>query len=124
VGREITITTGAISTKGEFFDTPTADVIWQALPFEASFNFWGDEIYFTIPVSLGLEKNAQEVVEKGDLGYWPSGHAFCIFFGPTPNSKGKEIRPASKVNIFGKIKGDPEVFKEAFSCERIRVERS
>ena len=124
MARGITITAGAVSAEGELFDTPTADAIWQALPFEASFDFWGDEIYFTVPVSLSLEKDAQETVKKGDLGYWPSGPAFCIFFGPTPMSKGSEIRPASRVNVFGRIKGEPEVFKKASSRERIRVERS
>jgi hypothetical protein len=124
MARGITITAGAVSAEGELFDTPTADAIWQALPFEASFDFWGDEIYFTVPVSLSLEKDALETVKKGDLGYWPSGPAFCIFFGPTPMSKGSEIRPASRVNVFGRIKGDPAVFKKAFSRERIRVERS
>jgi hypothetical protein len=122
--REIAIVVGAISAQGKLFDTPTADAVWQALPFESSFDFWGDEIYFTVPVSLGLEENAQEIVDKGDLGYWPSGPSFCIFFGPTPISKGKEIRPASKVNVFGRIKSDPEVFKKASSRERIRVDRS
>jgi hypothetical protein len=122
--REITITVGAVSARGELFDTPTADAVWQALPFEASFDFWGNEIYFAIPVSLGLERDARETVEKGDFGYWPTGPAFCIFFGPTPISKSGEIRPAGKVNVFGRIKGAPEVFKKASSHERIRVERS
>lgn len=122
--RKVTIIAGTVSAQGELFDTPTADAIWQALPFESPFDFWGDEIYFTIPVSLALEKDAQETVKKGDLGYWPSGAAFCIFFGPTPISRGDEIRPASRVNIFGRIKENPEVFQRASSRERIRVERS
>ena len=122
--REITITIADVTVRGELFNTLMAEAIWQALPFEAPFDFWGNEIYFTIPVSLGLEKDARETVEKGDIGYWPTGPAFCIFFGPTPISKSGEIRPAGKVNVFGRIKGSPEVFKKASSHERIRVERS
>ena len=58
-----------------------------------------------IPVQAGLESGASDVVSRGDLGYWPTGNAFCIFFGPTPVSRGKEIRAASAVNVFGRIEG-------------------
>ncbi|HIC94889.1 MAG TPA: hypothetical protein EYP09_11690 [Anaerolineae bacterium] len=118
--RRIKITAGSVTAEAELNDTPTADAIWEALPIEARANTWGDEIYFAIPVHLE-EQDAQEVVEKGDLGYWPPGHAFCIFFGPTPASRGDEIRPASPVNVFGKIVGDPAVFKKVRSGERVVV---
>ena len=64
-----------------------------------------------------------ETVELGDLGYWPPGSAFCIFFGPTPMSRGDEIRPASPVNVFGTIVGDPSVFKKVRAGTQVRVER-
>ena len=79
------------------------------------------EIYFTVPVQVGLEDDASEVVENGDMGYWPTGSAFCIFFGPTPISREGEIRPASAVNVFGKIKGDTSVLKEISSGNKIAV---
>ena len=101
----------------------TVEAIWEALPFETRANTWGDEIYFSIPVSLG-EENAHETVELGDLGYWPPGRGFCIFFGPTPISRGDEIRPADPVNVFGKVKGDPKVFKKVKSGDKIRIERA
>jgi len=101
----------------------TAQAIWDALPLEARANTWGDEIYFSIPVEQEAE-NPQEVVEMGDLGYWPPGSAFCIFFGPTPASRGGEIRPASPVNVFGRVQGDPKVFKKVRSGERVRIERA
>lgn len=100
----------------------TVKAIWNNLPFETRANTWGDEIYFSISVKLG-EENAQETVEIGDLGYWPPGQGFCIFFGPTPISRGDEIRPANPVNVFGKVKGDPKVFKKVKSDEKIKVER-
>ncbi|MFQ6095589.1 MAG: cyclophilin-like fold protein [Candidatus Bathyarchaeia archaeon] len=100
----------------------TAKAIWEKLPIEARANRWGEEIYFSIPVYLG-EENAQETVELGDLGYWPPGNSFCIFFGPTPISRGDEIRPANPVNVFGKLSGDPKVFKKVRSGDRIRIER-
>ena len=75
----IKITAGDVVAFGELNETATAEAIWNALPLEAQVNTWGDEIYFSIPVHLG-EENAQAVVEKGDLGYWPAGNAFCIFY--------------------------------------------
>ena len=101
----------------------TANAIWSALPIKAGANRWGDEIYFSIPVKIG-EENAQQVVEKGDIGYWSPGNAFCIFFGLTPASSGNEIRAASPVNIFGKILGDPSVFKRVKQVEEIKIEKA
>lgn len=100
----------------------TAAAIWAKLPFEGIARRWGDEIYFTIPVELD-EENPQEVVEAGDIAYWPPGRGFCIFFGPTPISRGDEIRPADPVNVFAKVIGDPKVFKRVRDGDRIRVER-
>jgi len=104
-------------------NSKTVREIWNNLPFKARANTWGDEIYFSIPVHLDLE-NSQEVVELGDLGYWPPGHAFCIFFGRTPASMGDEIRPASPVNVFGKILGDPKVFRKVKSGDTVTVDRA
>ena len=101
----------------------TARAVWDALPMGGRASIWGDEIYFSIPVEVEAE-NAREVVELGDIGYWPPGNAFCIFFGHTPASRGDEIRPASPVNVFGKVIGDPKVFKEVRSGERVNLERA
>jgi hypothetical protein len=101
----------------------TAKAIWDGLPIEGRANTWGDEIYFSIPVQVEAE-NPKEVVEMGDLGYWPPGSAFCIFFGRTPASRGDEIRPASPVNVFGRVVGDPEVFKRVRSGETVTLERA
>ena len=121
--KKITITVEDIKIRAELNDSETAQKIWKALPIEGSVNTWGDEIYFSIPVKVGLE-NAKAVVLEGDLGYWPPGNAFCIFFGLTPASQGDEIRPASPVNIFGKIIGDSTVFKKVRSGLKIIVEKT
>ena len=122
MSRRIKVTVGEVEVYGELNETRTADVIWKGLPVESRINTWGDEIYFSIPVQTELEESAREVVELGDLGYWPPGNAFCIFFGPTPNSRGDEIRPASAVNVFGKVVGDPTVLKGVSSGTTVRVE--
>lgn len=121
--KKITITVNDVKMSAELNDSNTAQKIWEALPIEGSVNTWGDEIYFSISVNVGLE-NAKAVVSEGDLGYWPPGNAFCIFFGLTPASQGDEIRPASPVNIFGKIIGDSKVFKKVSSGAKIIIEKS
>ena len=120
--KKITIKTEDLKVDVGLNDSNTAQKIWEALPIEGRVNTWGDEIYFSIPVSVELEK-AKAVVLEGDLGYWPPGSAFCIFFGLTPASQGDEIRPASPVNIFGKIIGDPKVFKKVSSGAKIIIEK-
>ncbi len=120
--RTIRIKAGTIEVTAELNTTKTAEAIWQALPITGSVNRWGDEIYFSIPVSLEPE-DAQELVSLGDLGYWPPGTAFCLFFGSTPMSKGQEIRPASPVNVFGKIIGDTNLLRQVASGTEITVDR-
>ena len=123
MARKIVIEAGSVRAEAELNETETAALIWDALPIEASANTWGDEIYFDVPVSTGLE-NGVEVVDMGDLGYWPQGPAFCIFFGPTPMSKGDEIRPASAVNVIGKVLGDATAFRAVEPGEAVKLSRA
>jgi hypothetical protein len=118
----IKITIGKLSVDAELNDTPTARKIGEALPLESTFSTWGDEIYFSIPVNHPLDESAKEVVELGDLGYWPVGRAFCIFFGLTPMSSRGKIVPASAVNIVGKVLGDPSRFKEVMREQEVLIE--
>jgi len=121
--KKIIITANELKIEAELNDSSTAQVIYDALPFSGSANRWGDEIYFSIPVHLEQEPDSKEEVEVGDLGYWPMGDAFCIFFGPTPVSKNEKPRAYSPVNIFGRISGDPMVFKSISSGMRIHVKK-
>jgi hypothetical protein len=121
--RIVTDATGPVEASLTDESPETAEALWEALPIEARANTWGDEIYFGIPVKAGPE-NPREVVGLGDLAYWPPGNAFCIFFGRTPASRGDEIRPASAVNVFGKVEGDPKVFKKVRSGDTVRIERA
>jgi len=120
--KKIRITAGNIQATASLNESATAEAIWSALPIEASGSTWGEEIYFGIPVKRS-EEDARATVDLGDLGYWPPGSAFCIFFGPTPASRGEEIRPASPVNVVGKVEGDPTVFKRVPSGARVVLER-
>ena len=103
---KILIKAGGDDFEAELNDSMTGKAIYGALPIRAKGRRWGGEIYFSIGVSCELERDSREVLEEGELGYWPTGTAFCIFFGPTPASSGDEIRAASAVNIVGRMKGD------------------
>jgi hypothetical protein len=124
MGKKIRILVSDLKVEAELNDSKTAQLIWEALPIEGKANLWGEEIYFSIPVKTSQEKGARDVVSSGELGYWPPGHAFCIFFGPTPASRGDEIRAASAVNIIGKVLSDAKVFLKAKDGERIRLEKA
>ncbi|MFQ5947045.1 MAG: cyclophilin-like fold protein [Anaerolineae bacterium] len=121
--RKIRIAVGSVEAQAELDGSKTAQAIWDALPLAAKAETWGDEIYFSIPVHL-KEEAPKDVVGMGDLGYWPPGNAFCIFFGPTPASHGEEIRPASPVDVFGRIIGDPKIFKKVRAGATVRIERA
>ena len=119
----IVISIAGEKVPAELNNSDTALAIRDALPIEANFSTWGDEIYFPIPVKMGSENN-KDVVELGELGYWPPGNAFCIFYGATPGSTEDEILPASPVNPIGKVKGEPKIFKTlASKSSRIRIEK-
>jgi hypothetical protein len=121
--KKIVIVANEISIEAELNDTSTAQAIFDALPFSGTVNRWGDEIYFSIPMHLEQDPDAKEAVEVGDLGFWPAGDAFCIFFGPTPVSKNDKPRAYSPVNIFGQVSGDPVVFKSISSGTKIHVRK-
>ena len=123
MSKKITIEVGSIRAEADLNETETARLIWDSLPIESKANRWGDEVYFDVPVKTDLE-NALEIVEVGDIGYWPKGPAFCIFFGPTPMSQGEEIKPASAVNMIGKVSGDARVFRSVSDGQKIRLSRS
>ena len=122
-GRAIVIAAGSVAVEAQLNESKTATAIWDALPIDATGETWGDEIYFDIGLTVGLE-SPRDVVAVGDLGYWPPGRAFCIFFGPTPLSRGAEIRPASPVNLVGRIVGDARVFKRVSAGTRVTLRRA
>ena len=121
--RSISITVGTVSLDAELNDGATAGAVWDALPVSSSGNTWGDEIYFRIPVAAeGI--NLNEVVEFGDLAFWPPGNAFCIFFGPTPASRGDEIRAASGVEVVGRILGDATQLRQVSAGTNVTIARA
>ncbi len=117
----IRIITAEVQMDAVLNKSKTAALLRDALPISGEVNTWGDEIYFAIPVKTGPE-DAVEVVEEGDLAYWPEGSCFCIFFGKTPASTENEIKPASPVNLIGRLEGDPVKWKKVPGGSAIRLE--
>jgi hypothetical protein len=122
--RKIFIKSGELTAKATLMDNETAGAIWNVLPIEGRASTWGDEIYFTIPVEVKPAGDARDAVEIGELGYWPPGNAFCVFFGRTPASHGSEPRAASPVNVFGQIEGDATVFRKVRGGAEVKIERA
>lgn len=121
--KEIIIEADGVEVSAELYDNGMAENIWEALPLSGQVRTWGDEIYFPISIAEG-EGESKAEVDIGELGFWNQGNAFCIFFGPTPSSTGEKPRPASPVTVFGKLKSDPEKFKQVSVNDNIEIKRS
>ncbi|MGA3406676.1 MAG: cyclophilin-like fold protein [Candidatus Bathyarchaeia archaeon] len=115
--------TGTVEAALSNENPQTAERIWEALPIEGRANRWGDEIYFSIPVSVEEEHSRAEV-EIGAIAYWPPGSALCIFFGRTPASKDDKPRAASPVNVFAKVNADTSIFRKVSDGDKVTIEKS
>ena len=119
--KKIKIKVGIHTFQAELYPTPTTEMILPNLPLKGKVHTWGEEVYFTIPLHIPSESDARTIVEPGELGYWPAGNAFCIFFGRTPVSEGTEPRAYSPVNVFGKIMTDLSALKAVQPGEAIEI---
>ena len=121
--RKLKMTIGPVKIEAELFDTPTADAIYTTLPFTSTASTWGDEVYFSTPIHVRREADAKDVVEAGELAFWVEGDSIAIGFGPTPVSRGKEIRLAARTNIWGKALGSVTELRQVKDGDAIRVEK-
>jgi hypothetical protein len=118
------MTIGPVKLEAELLDTPTADAIYAKLPFNSMASTWGDEVYFSTPVRVRKEADAKDVVEAGELAFWVEGDSIAIGFGPTPISRGKEIRLAARTNIWGKALGPVTALRKVQDGDPIKVEKA
>ncbi|WP_068458927.1 cyclophilin-like fold protein [Hyphomicrobium sulfonivorans] len=120
--RVVIIRAGKVAIRARLLETPTAERIWAALPIHAEARMWGREIYFNSPVSSDREPEAREVVNAGEIAFWPDGEAIAIGFGPTPVSRRGEIRMASPCNIWAMALDDVSSLRTVYAGEGISVE--
>lgn len=118
----VIIKIGELKLSAELNDSPSAEKIKLLLPLEFSMSRWGDEYYGNCGIDAELSQDAKDVMEVGELAVWPAGNALCIFFGPTPVSKGNEPRAISPVNPVGKLIGNSAVLKNLGSSIHARIE--
>ena len=121
--RSIKMTIGSVVLEAELLNTPTAEAVWNALPFGSKANTWGEEVYFSTPIKVKRESDARDVVQAGELAFWVEGDSIAIGFGRTPVSRGDEIRLAARTNIWGKAKGDVKQLKSVKAGAAIKVEK-
>ena len=121
---KVRITAGKVDLVAELRDTPTVQALAAALPFEASAQTWGDEVYFSTPVSVKLEADAKQVVEPGTVCFWTEGDALALPFGRTPISTDERPKLASRCNVLGKIVGDASALAGIKSGAKVRVEKA
>jgi uncharacterized protein len=105
-------------------NTPTAEAIIAALPFESRAQTWGEEVYFTTPVSARLESDARQVVEPGTVCFWTEGDALALPFGRTPMSTDERPKLASRCNVLGEIAGDAKLLSRVKSGDKVTVSKA
>lgn len=119
--RELLIQIGKVTIRARLLDTPTANEIWNALPIHAKAQTWGCEVYFNTPIASAREPDARDVVNPGEIAFWPDGDAIAIGFGATPLSRNGEIRLASPCNVWAKALDDVRTLLDVHAGEDISV---
>lgn len=123
--RRLRLTVGEVVIEARLLDTPTAAALHDATPFSATASTWGEEVYFRVPVTHAREPGARDVVEPGELAFWPDGDAIAIGFGRTPISRGEECRLASPCNIWGMAPAEQvKKLRAVRAGAAVRVERA
>jgi len=113
-----------LKLEAQLDDSQAASRLAAALPRTVRMSRWGDEYYGPCPLDIAEEASARELMEVGEIAYWPPGKALCFFFGPTPASTDPRPRAASPVVPLGRIIEGAEGLKKLGSAVEARIERA
>lgn len=122
-GRRIRISVGGVRLEAELKVNKTAESVYAALPVNAALNVWGEEFYCKVPGVKDFRETATTKLKVGDVAWWGPGEVLAIFFGRTPMSMGPDPVPADRVNVIGRIVGDPTLLRQAYEAATIRIEQ-
>jgi hypothetical protein len=123
MGTAITIAIQGQMFHAELNDSPAAAELLQLLPLELRMSRWGEEYYGSCGLDMKLDSSARELMEVGEIAFWPAGRALCFFFGPTPASSDERPRAASPVLPLGRFSGGVEGLKSLGSSIRAEIRR-
>jgi len=119
----VKITIGKVVIGVELLDTPTARAIAANLPLGSKARTWGDEVYFDTPITTELEADARDIMQPGEISFWPEGQCIVLGFGPTPLSEGSEIKLAAKTNVWGRALNDVKDLKAVKEGDFVFIEQ-
>lgn len=121
MGQRILITVEERTLEAELNDSPAAAKLGAALPHTVRMSRWGEEYYGSLPLDIGEGPSARELMEVGEIAYWPPGKALCFFFGRTPASTDERPRAASPVVPLGRFLGRADSLKALGSSIEARI---
>ena len=126
MGAKVTIRAEGVELAADFNDSATAEAILARMPVRVRMSRWGDEYFGNLGDALGQDvaDDARAEMSVGEIAYWPTGNAICVFFGPTPASSGADPVAASPVNPVGEVAGDAGGLKPLGGSVEMEFERA
>jgi uncharacterized protein len=121
---KLRIEAGKLVLSVQLLDTPTSKALLAAVPFQARAQTWGEEVYFTTPISARLEPDAKQIVEPGTVCFWTEGNALALPYGRTPISTDERPKLASRCNVVGRVEGDARQIGNIGSGEKMTVSKA
>ena len=103
MARKIVIKVSGHTLEAELSDSAAGRAISSSLPLAAEMSRWGQEYYGSVGIDVPEDGTARDVMEIGEIAYWPPGRALCIFFGRTPASTDARPKAASPVLPIGRV---------------------
>jgi len=123
MGTRSVVQAGGRELHAELSDSAAGRVVTAALPLTVRMARWGDEYYGSVGLEIPEDGTSRELMEVGEIAFWPPGKALCVFFGRTPASTDERPRAASAVLPVGRVSADLDSLKGMGSSVRVVFRR-